>query len=257
MSVDDLDLGFGVDGKARIAFSEKANKELRLAVEASPAWSFETIDALGRLMNPVALVFDGAGELAIAYSTGVETRVARETGGTFVVETVSSDEAVGIDVVIDDSGSLAVVHTNPWSGGNGDVFFSTRDGAGWTTRRIGTGTWERGTAVIQADGSPMVAFQGFDDDLIVATEGGSAILHRSTLTNLTADWRTRALPVTEANDDDTPTFPAVLTIPGPPITDDPGALAPLVLYRLLWDERTPIDNRLRLTRQGALVQLEY
>ena len=84
----------------------------------------------------------------------------------------------------------------------------------------------------------------------------TAFLYRSTVESLAPDWPLTYLPLTSANDKLELPFPMSVSLPGS-AQDTLAATAPLVLYRLLAENDTPVGNRLRLEKIPGGVELRF
>jgi len=77
------------------------------------------------------------------------------------------------------------------------------------------------------------------------------ILYRELVTDSSPGWKGPALPLTAANDSETPPVPMNVSL-GSRVTDLLPLPAPLLLYRVLVDGTQDAGNVLRMARSPAL-----
>jgi hypothetical protein len=77
------------------------------------------------------------------------------------------------------------------------------------------------------------------------------ILYREVVADLSPGWKGPALPLTAANDGETPPFPMNTTL-GSRVTDLLPLPAPLLLYRVLVDGTLDAGNVLRIAKSPTV-----
>ena len=82
------------------------------------------------------------------------------------------------------------------------------------------------------------------------------MLYRGVVAALSTGWRATALPLNEANDEETAPFPSDTRL-GEFGEDPIVATEPLTLYRLLLDGTDHAGNVLRAVKRPGLVQLQF
>ena len=224
--------------RASISYYDAVDRDLRVARWDGAAWSRETVDSDGDVGLHTSLALDAAGDPVVSYhdATAGSLKVARWDGSAWSRETVDPGLAIAPEgwtsIALDAADRPVVAHAETFA-----VRLARWDGAGWWSEEVGRREFSfdghRGGLVLATAGEPVVAYDSAcRPQMIVARRMPvPAELHRGLVADLSPGWRALALPLTPANDDETPPFPVPTSLRGR--EDDTPQPAPLVLYRLL------------------------
>jgi len=208
-----------------------------------------------------SLAFDRDGDPAIAYEPNGPLRYASWNGMAWDIETVSPDLAVIPSLAFDAAGvpSPGYAAFDVCCRPPGVIHYARRSGSSWYTERVDE-FYTRGVVsslVVDARGHPLMsAGSSCASSPRLARKTLAGVLHRAEVADLSAGWKSAALPLSDLNDDETPPFP-VDTVLGLATDDAIVATGPLTFYRLLLAGGVDAGNLLRVTRRSGIVELRY
>jgi hypothetical protein len=161
-------------------------------------------------------------------------------------------------IAIDPAGNPAVSYVDA---DTGEVKVARWDGTGWVSDTVSTGMLA-GAMAISPGGKMAVVYTSGQGcrapEVAISSTIGTTAAHRGLVPSFAPGWQTLALPLTAANDDETPPFPAAVAPPGS-LTDAAPPALPMVLYRVLRGGNMDTGNALRAVKgtAGAGVVLSF
>jgi len=148
--------------RARIAYYDATNGNLKYAVRNGSKWTISTVDSGGDVGKWCAIALDGNGNPSISYydATNRGLKCARWTGAAWDIDTVEQDshEDTGLysSIAVD---RLNRAHIAYYRASDSALYYAEWTGSQWATSRVDSGNVGMYTSIaIEYDGTPHISY---------------------------------------------------------------------------------------------------
>ncbi|MFC2172691.1 hypothetical protein ACFLU6_08675 [Acidobacteriota bacterium] len=260
VNADGHPFSLSIDSSDRpvVSYCDWRDDTLKLARWNGFAWNIETIYA--NIDHPNSMALDESGHPVIAFQSEYKLILARWDGSAWFFETII-DNGINVDYIsldLDPQGYPGISYRHEDKG----LKFARFTGSSWVIETVIDGADNRYTGgdtslAFDSGGIPYIGFKSdCTGGVFVAAKAGPAMLYRGAVNDLSPGWKPPVLPLTSVTDTEISPFPILTSIPGNE-QDDLVSTAPLILYRVLWQDERPAGTVLRAVKLPSSVDLHY
>jgi PKD repeat protein len=155
-------LALDSSGYPRISYWDLTNDHLKYAAWNMISWYFTTVDTLpAGVIGDVSIALDSSGNPCISYCANYDLKYAKNTGGTWNIQTVDSAGDVGMysSLALDSAGNPCISYYDTTN--QALKYAKNTDGA-WHVQTVSTGNvGEYSSLALDSNGNPRISYHDF------------------------------------------------------------------------------------------------